>query len=88
MSRRVDTLNAGISLTTNQEETDLANGLYRIVSGGSDVTVQTKIGSGGTYYTIGTVSSGTSKELFLSQDVFLRCTFTGAATLQRIAGAN
>jgi hypothetical protein len=87
MVRRLDELNNGISLTTTQEESDLSNGIYRIVSGGSDVTVATKI-EGGTFYDIGTVSSGESKDLYLTQDTILRCTFSGAATLQRLQGAS
>ena len=61
---RLQELNEGKSLTTATEEARLPSGIYRIVSGGSDVTVQTKI-NGGTFTTIGTVSSGESKDLSL-----------------------
>ena len=87
MSNLLETYNAGIDLTSTNVLSSLPDGWYRFVSGGSTVTIATSIDNAA-FYDIGTATSGASKDVYLSKDMYVRATFTGLATLQRLRGNN
>lgn len=85
MTNLLETYNAGVALTTTEVLSDLPNGYYRVVSGGATVTIATSIDNV-TFNDIGTATSGTSKDVYISRDMYFKATFTGTATLQRMRG--
>lgn len=84
---QIETYNSGVSLISGTTYSSLPNGWYRLIAVTSDVTVTTSINASD-YYTIGTVSVGTSKDVYFSENTYLKCTFADDCILQRMQGMN